>query len=91
MSEKEIIDRLLELAQKNPEFLGLVIQLTEARRETYKRIAARLDRDITGEIFQVQRGRKPGQTSVIAVGTDGVKNIVFDEMGFGPEDVLSLG
>lgn len=87
MSDTEIIDQLR--LSVPPQSQALLDMLAEAKKDTYRRIAAAIDNEITGDIFQVKYGGK--SDSIVAVGTDGIKNIVFREMGFGPDDMLELG
>lgn len=86
MDEKEILEEL-KTRCTDPGTLSLIDALVSARKDAYKRICVAIDNEICGDIFQIQHGRSK---SVVAVGTDAIKNIVFREMGFGPADALEM-
>lgn len=86
MDEKAILEEL-KTRCTDPGTLSLIGALENARKDAYRRICVSIDNEICGEIFQIQHGRG---SSVVAVGTDAIKNIIFREMGFGPEDAMEL-
>ena len=65
----------------------LVSQLQDEHRDEYKRIALQLDLEICGEIMRIEHG---SDSNVIGYGTEAIKNIVFDEMGFTSTDRYHL-
>lgn len=91
MNELEIIQEMREKLTRNKKAYNIdtyymeqcLDRLIEARKDTYKRICQALDREIVGDIFRIQSGKAD---TVASVGTDAIKDILFREMGFTPDD-----
>lgn len=96
MHEKELIERLRAILQAagtsgsvpSKPVLDLLDSLENARKDTYRKIAARIDNELCGEIFRIDPSL-PGH--VVSVGSDAVKDIIFQELGFTEKDALELG
>ncbi len=61
--------------------------LNQAHRAEYKRICNRFDKEVYGDIMCTKRG---SSSEVESIGVDGLKTIVFEEMGFNADDRLEL-
>lgn len=87
MHEKAIINAI-RARTDDPIILALLDSLLNARKQTYQNICVVIDNEICGDIFQIQHGQSD---IVLSVGTDGIKNILFEQMGFTPDDALEMG